>query len=151
MSNIVYNNLKNFITSSSIDFLNDDIGVLLVQEKNPSIVTSAIYVSATLEPNYTGSSALPLTETSGINYSAGGVQLSGISATSNENSASIDAGDITWYSSTITAGGCLIYKGTVSGYLSASPLVYIDFGTNRVSRNGEFTLQWGSNGIIQFG
>ncbi len=151
MSNVVYNNLKNFITSSSINFLEDDIGVLLVQEKNPNIITSALYVSGTLEPNFSGSDILPLTETSGINYTAGGVSLSGISAISNENSASITAGNITWYNSTITAGGCLLYKGTVNNYLSGRPLAYIDFVTNRVSKNSTFTLQWNSNGIIQIG
>jgi hypothetical protein len=150
MANIVYNNLKNFIVNSSIDFLNDDIGVLLVKELNPNIITSAVYVSATLEPNFSGSD-LPLTQTSGTNYSAGGVELSGISAISNENSASVTAGNITWYNSTITAGGCLIYKGTVNNYLAGNPLAYIDFVANRVSKNSTFTLQWNSDGIIKIG
>jgi hypothetical protein len=151
MSNVVYNNLKNFITSSSINFLEDDIGVLLVQETNPNIVTSAIYVSATLEPSFSGSDIRPLTETSGIGYTSGGVSLSGVSALSNEDISYITAGDITWYNSTITAGGCLIYKGTVNNYLQGKPLAYIDFVVNRASKNTPFTLQWNSAGIIQIG
>lgn len=152
MANFVYDKLKAGLIDGSINLTTDTIKVLLVQEINPTIVVSAAMVGDTMDTSYAGSSATPLTETSGVGYTAGGKTLTGTSATSAvENGLNVtyfDADDVNWSSSTITAGGVLLYKDA-SPYTSGTPLAYLDFSANRVSSNGDFQLIWNSTGILE--
>ena len=59
-----------------------------------------------------------------------------------------DAADVTWASSTITARYGVLYKDT--GTSTTSPLiVLVDFGQNESSSNGNFTVQWSTQGIFR--
>lgn len=148
MANIVFNALKEGLLDSSIDLLSDDIYTLLVQEYNATsaINVSATELSATVSFEYSGSSATALTETSGVNYTAGGYILSGSTVSAGDTSY-WTASDIVISGSTITAGGMLIYK-KLTPLATSIPLGYIDYGVDRVSENGNFTIQWNSSGII---
>lgn len=88
-------------------------------------------------------------EVSGTGYSAGGASLANkaVTADNTDNEGVFDADDVTWSTSTITARGAVIYKST--GTASTSPLIcYIDFGADKSSSAGNFTLQWDSEGIL---
>ncbi len=62
----------------------------------------------------------------------------------------LDAADVTWASSTITARYAAIYKDT--GSAATSPLMgWVDFGQDESSSNGNFTIQWSPNGILRAG
>lgn len=62
----------------------------------------------------------------------------------------LDADDVTWASSTITARYAVIYKDT--GVATTSPLIgFVDFGQDESSSNGNFTIQWSANGILRGG
>ena len=87
-------------------------------------------------------------EVSGAGYSAGGATLASCSLTytAGTNVIKVDADDPTWAASTITARYAVIYKST--GVDSTSPLIaYIDFGEDKSSENGDFTIQWHADGI----
>ena len=87
-------------------------------------------------------------EVSGTGYTAGGVALANCSLgyTAGTNVIKVDADDTTWAASTITARYAVIYKST--GVDSTSPLIaYIDFGEDKSSENGDFTIQWHADGI----
>ncbi len=91
-------------------------------------------------------------EVTGTGYTAGGATLSGKTVTQdNTNNLGVfDANDVTWSSSTITARGAVLYKDT--GTASTSPLIcYFDFGSDKSSVSGDFTIQWNSGGILTLG
>lgn len=61
--------------------------------------------------------------------------------------AKYDADDVNWPNSSLTARGAVLYKDT--GVASTSPLIaYIDFGVDKTSANGDFTIQWSVDGIF---
>lgn len=91
-------------------------------------------------------------EVSGTGYTAGGATLANKTVTQDntDNEGVFDADDVTWSSSTITARGAVLYKDT--GTASTSPLIcYFDFGSDKSSSNGNFTIQWNAEGIINLG
>jgi hypothetical protein len=89
------------------------------------------------------------TESSGTGYSAGGTALASktITYTGATNIIAMDAADVTWASSTITARYAVIYDDTPT---SNKPLLgYVDFGADQSSSNGNFTITWDANGILK--
>lgn len=60
----------------------------------------------------------------------------------------LDCADPSWSSSTITARHAVFYYDT--GTASTSPLIgYLDFGEDRISNNGPFTITIDANGAFQ--
>ncbi len=88
-------------------------------------------------------------EVTGTGYTAGGATLANktITYTGSTNTIKLDADDITWSNSTITARYAVIYDDT--GTDSTSTLLgYIDFGEDQVSSAGSFTIKWDAGGIF---
>lgn len=89
---------------------------------------------------------------SGTNYSAGGNAL-GSKAVSQDNSGNagvFDAADVVFANSTITARKVVLYKDT--GNAATSPLIAcFDFGSDKISADGDFTIQWDAAGILALG
>lgn len=88
-------------------------------------------------------------EVSGTGYTAGGATLGSktIGYTGGTNVIKLDAADVTWSASTITARYAVIYVDT--GTASTSLLLgYVDFGADVSSSNGNFTLTWDAAGIF---
>lgn len=82
-------------------------------------------------------------EVSGTGYTAGGQALASKATNIDgvNHQVEIRAADVTWASSTITARYGVIYKDT--GAAGTSPLLaYIDFGSNKSSDNGDFTVDF---------
>ena len=89
-------------------------------------------------------------EVTGTGYTSGGATLASKTATydSATNVIVLDAADVTWSSSTITARYAVIYDST--GTASTSALIgYVDFGSDQSSTNGNFTITWDSTGIVR--
>ena len=87
-------------------------------------------------------------EATGTGYTAGGVTLTNATVTydSGTNVVKLDADDVSWTASTITARYAVIYVST--GDASTSPLIgYVDFGTDQSSSSGTFAINWSTNGI----
>lgn len=77
-------------------------------------------------------------EVSGTGYTAGGAVLSSVTPVAVGTTAVLDFADITFPSSTITSGGCMIYNFTDSG---RSVSIH-SFGGDESSSNGNFTLEF---------
>ena len=77
-------------------------------------------------------------EVSGTGYTATGAALVNISPTVAQNIAFVDFNDVTFSTATITASAALIYNTTNSG----KAVVVLDFGGNKTSTNGDFTIQF---------
>ena len=90
-------------------------------------------------------------EVTGTGYTAGGASLSTKTATydTGSNELRLDADDVSWGSSTITARYAVIYKDR-GGASSADELLgYVDFGENVSTTNGTFTITWASDGVLK--
>lgn len=140
MANVIYNSFKKNIMNGSIDLDTDTIKVMLVTSSyTPNQDTHEFKSDVTNEVTGTG-------------YTAGGATLSNKSVTQDntDDEGVFDADDVTWSNSTITARGAVLYKST--GNDATSPLIcYFDFGENKSSSNGDFSIQWNSEGIINLG
>jgi hypothetical protein len=85
----------------------------------------------------------------GNGYTTGGATLANASAsyTADGNIDKFDGDDVVWSDSSITARYAVIYCDT--GTASTSALIgYIDFGEDKVSASGSFTITWDADGIF---
>lgn len=142
MASFVYNSAKKFLWDRSggggIDWDTDTIRCMLV---------TATYAASQDNDDYVNDVT---NEVAGTGYTAGGAALANLTVTQDNTNdlAMLDANDVTWAASTITARAAVLYKDT--GTPATSPLIaYIDFGSNQTSTNGNFTIQWHANGIIR--
>lgn len=90
-------------------------------------------------------------EVTGTGYTAGGQALASKTLTYDAatNVIVLDAADVTWASSTITARYAVIYDDTPAGN-SAKPLIaYLDMVSDQSSNNGNFVIQWDASGIVR--
>lgn len=137
MADVIYNNFKEAIMNGSIDLDTDTIKVALV--------TSAYTPDQDAHDMFDDIT----NEVSGTGYTAGGATLANkaVSQDNTDNEGVFDADDVVWSTSTITARGAVIYKST--GTASTSPLIcYLDFGSDKVSTAGSFTISWNAEGIL---
>ena len=115
----------------------------------------ALYDSnATLDATTTAYSATD--EVSGTGYSAGGQALTNVNPTTSGTTAFTDFDDETFTTATITARGALIYNttpNTTSISVSNPSVVVLDFGADKTSTAGDFTIVFpaadASNAIIR--
>lgn len=137
MANAVYNSFKKKIQDGSIDMDTDTIKVALV--------TSSYTVDIDVHDFFDDIT----NEVVGTGYTAGGATLGSVTITvdTSGDKGVFDAADTSWTTSTITARAAIIYKST--GTASTSPLVgYVDFGADKSSSAGTFTIQWSASGIL---
>tara|TARA_B100001094_G_scaffold330788_1_gene396940 strand:+ start:5999 stop:6445 length:447 start_codon:yes stop_codon:yes gene_type:complete len=93
-------------------------------------------------------------EVSGSGYSAGGGTLTRVDPSVSSTTALTDFSDLTFTNATVTARGALIYNTTTgSGSGTTDTVVVLDFGSDKTSTAGDFTIQFpaadASNAIIR--
>lgn len=89
-------------------------------------------------------------EVTGTGYTAGGASLTLIdpSVDAATNETRMDANDVSWANSTITARYAVIYYA--SGTPGTSTLIgYVDFGEDVMSSGAAFDIEWGASGIFK--
>ncbi len=100
----------------------------------------ALYTSsATLDASTTVYSSAD--EATGVGYTAGGLSLTGTTVSLAGTTAYVDFVDAVWPASTITARGALIYNSSKSN----KAVGVLDFGTDKTSTTGDFTVQFPTN------
>ena len=77
-------------------------------------------------------------EVSGTGYSAGGTTLTNLGVAVGQNISYVDFAYATFSTATITASCALIYNTTQS----SKAVVVLDFGGDKTSTNGDFTIQF---------
>jgi len=137
MSDVVFNRFLTELLKSSIDFVNDTFYVMLVTEDYTPDPVAHVFIDDITE------------EVVGTGYVAGGKELAGqlVSQDDIDNEGVFDGNNPIWTGASFVARGAIVYKNT--GTPATSPvLFYKDFNTNRTPDNGDFTIQWGDEGII---
>jgi len=89
-------------------------------------------------------------QVAGDGYVAGGaaLTLADPAYTGATNILKLDANDVSWSASTITARYAIIYYDTETP--ATSPVIgYVDFGEDKVSSSGTFTITWDAAGIFK--
>lgn len=82
-------------------------------------------------------------EVSGTGYTAGGAALANKAVTEASRITKFDADDVVWTNSSITARYAVLYE-TTNNHL----ILCVDFGENKTSSGGSFTIQWDASGIF---
>ena len=139
MASKIYGNFLLKALNKEVDFDSDTIKVaLLTSSYTPNQDTHDYFNDVSTY------------EVTGTGYTQGGITLASKTATydSGTNVIVLDAADVTWSSSTITARYAVVYDST--GTSSTSALIgYVDFGSDQSSTNGNFTITWDSTGIVR--
>lgn len=137
----VYGNfMKNVLSGKVVDWLNHPIKVMLC---------SSAYVpdqdAHQTKADVTG-------EITGTGYTAGGAALANKTITYDaaSNTTILDADDVVWTNSTLTARYAVIYDDYGATDADKLLLGYVDFGQNMSSSNGDFKIVWDVAGIFRF-
>jgi hypothetical protein len=90
-------------------------------------------------------------EVTGTGYTQGGITLANKtnSYNSSTNVITLDADDVTWSSSTITARYAVVYDASPATNATRPLIGYVDFGSDQSSSNGNFTITWDATGIVR--
>lgn len=138
MPSKMYGQMLSRALNKEIDWLNDDVRVALL--------ASAYVPDQDVHTNWADVSA---NEVTGTGYTAGGQGLTGKTKAYDaaNNRITMDAADVTWSTSTITARYAVIYDNTPT--TNKPLLAYVDFGADQSSTNGSFTIQWDAAGILE--
>ncbi len=130
----LYGNFLKECLDKQVDFVADSVKVMLC---------TALTIDQDNDVNLADATK---TEVSGTGYTAGGKAITtpAVTYTGATNVIKLDADDVTWGSSTITASYALIYDDTAT---SKTLIGYIDFGESLSSSNGDFKIQWDAAGM----
>jgi len=135
MADYVYPNFKKDVLTGVIDLDTDTFYIMLV--------------TSTYTPSASDHYRSDVTnEVTGTGYTAGGQALTSVTAAISGTTLVWDAADPSWTSSTITARGAVVYKHR-GGASSADELCcYFDFGADKSSSSGTFTIQINAAGLL---
>lgn len=136
MATQVFNSFKSAVMGGNISLSADTIKVVLTSAYTPDISAHNTYSDITNEVN--GS----------IGYTLGGETLTGVTLVQDNSDGEgvMDANDVTWENSTITANGAVLYDVTYNNQL----IGYVDFLSNKSSSGSTFTIVWNSEGVLNF-
>lgn len=139
MASKLYGNVLLKALNKEVDWDSDTIKVMLTTSAYTPNQDTHIYKSSVTN------------EVTGTGYTAGGATLSGKTITydSATNVTVLDADDVTWASSTITARYAVIYDDAGASDATKVLIGYVDFGSDQSSTNGNFTLTWDATGVVR--
>lgn len=143
MASFVYTPAKTEILKGTIDFVNDDIRVLLVMT-NTTADTDQDFANI--------ADITTLDEMDGANYVRKALASEAVNEDAANNRAEFDATDVTWTAlgaGTRAIAGMVVYKfvTTDTDHILIS---YIDTGGFPITANGgDLVAQWNAEGIVQ--
>jgi hypothetical protein len=125
--------------NKEIDWDSDDIKVMLTTSAYSPNQDSHKYLSDVTN------------EATGTGYTTGGQALTSKTVTydATTNTVVLDAADVTWASSTITARYAVVYDNSGATAGSKALIGYVDLVSDQASNNGNFTVVWDATGILR--
>lgn len=141
MASKIYGSLIAKAFNKEVDFDSDVIKVALVKSTYTPDQDAHDYLDDVIA-----------NEVTGAGYTAGGQALASKTVTYDaaNNVTVLDAADLTWAASTITARYAVVYDDSGATNAQKPLLGYVDFGSDQSSTNGNFTITWDSTGIFRF-
>lgn len=139
MADLIYDSFLKDNASGAIDLDTDAINCMLV---------TAAYAA-----NRAHAKRSDVTnEVTGTGYTAGGKPIATPSVVVNGSThvVTFDGSDVSWSASTITARAAVLYKARGGAPTADELIAYLDFGSDIVSSNGPFTVQFNANGILSW-
>lgn len=126
--------------NKEIDWDTDDIKVMLVGSAYSPNQDTHDYLDDVIA-----------NEVSGTGYTAGGISLTGKTNTydSASNTIVLDAADVTWANSTVTARYAVLYNNAGTSNAAKPLIAYVDFVSDQSSTAGNFTITWDPAGIVR--
>lgn len=87
----------------------------------------------------------------GNGYTTGGIELQNKAVTydSGTNVVSLEADNISWADSTITARRAAVQKTGTAGASTDPLLSCIDFGSDKSTEDGTFAINWPADGVLK--
>ena len=158
MANVVYNEYKKNLINGTAVFppsgnVDTTYAVILTSGSyTPSELDTATQVAAAEIPAVAGNYDRKYLTSITVTSADGG-------ATVTDDYYKVDAADCSFGSNvTITAAGAAIVKLAVAGTLGTagqggaigSVVTFVDFGGSKSSDNGEFTIVWNANGVLNY-
>lgn len=137
MANAIYNSFKKTV-NNNVNWETDTIKVMLVTSSYILDIDTHDFID-----DITG-------EAVGAGYTAGGQALANKAITVDlaNDISKYSADNSVWTTSSITAAGAIVYKDT--GVEASSPLIcFIDFGQDKISDGGDFSIQWNVDGVFK--
>lgn len=136
MASFIHNNFRTHLFSGNINLASDPIYI--------SLVSGGHTPSASSNPTYSDISSYVVTGTNYVN-----TQLSNVTISLSSATGTFDADSVTWNSSTITASGAYLWMSGAAGAVTNPVIAYFDFGSSKSSSNGDFIVDFSSDGIIK--
>jgi len=138
----LYGSFFSKVLNKEIDWLDDSIKVALVSSSYTPLQDTNDYWDDVV------SYEIP----NGNGYTTGGIALTGKTSEydAGTNTTTINADDVNWSNATITARYAVIYSDTPVTNTAKALIAYLDFGEDKSSSNGPFSIQWNASGIIEF-
>lgn len=135
-----YGNLAKAVFNKEVDWDTDDIKVMLVSSSYTPNQDTHDYLDDVVA-----------NEVTGTGYTAGGVSLASKTNTYDgaNNVVVLDAADVTWANSTITARYAVLYNNTGASNAAKALIGYVDLVSDQASNAGNFILEWDASGIIR--
>lgn len=139
MASFVYGNALKAAFNKEIDFDTDTVKVMLLTSAYTPNQDTHDYLDDVVA-----------NEVTGTGYTAGGQALASKTLTYDAatNTLKIDAADVTWASSSITARYAVVYDDSPATNATKPLIALWDFTTDRASSNGDFIIRWGANGLF---
>lgn len=140
MSNTIYNEFLSQLAMQTVNLVSDTIKVILMDPAyvaDPDAHMFLADIQASELPTGVGG------------YTAGGKTITNVAITKQDlaNNVKITGDDVTWAASSLVSRYAVLYKDTLAA--ATSPLILcFDFGSNKTSVNGDFTIQWSEDGIF---
>lgn len=141
MSSKLYGNFLSKSLNKEVDWDTDTIKVALLTNTYTPNQDTHDYFDDVVASEVTGATG----------YTSGGITLANKTNTYNgaTNTIVLDADDVTWSSSTITARYAVIYDASPATNATRPLIGYVDFGSDQSSSNGNFTITWDATGIVR--
>ena len=140
MASKIYGSLVTKAFNKEVDYDTDVIKVMLCTSVYAPNQDTHVYKSDVTN------------EVTGTGYTATGSALTTKTVTYDAatNVTILDADDVTWAASTITARYAVIYDASPATDATRPLLGYVDFGSDQASTAGNFTITWDATGIFRF-
>ena len=139
MASIIYDRFWLSLPAKQISWTGDSIQCSLIDNTYAPAKADSLYQSGR-DPFDS--------EVTGAGYTAGGKALTSKTVTISGDTIAIDGDSTWWAASTITARYAVFWDGTDATLKRT--ICCFDFGADKASSSGTFTLVWNNVGIITF-